>query len=131
MTDLPAPYLPDEPVIGATPPPPPRPQPPRWPMVAEDEAVDDVETELWEEDELPYDEEEYGRRYRGRSGYGWDDRTPVHQPMFYVFLGLATLVGAAAIFLLVMVFRDETKREAASATAAPTATANAANERAD
>lgn len=88
-------YPPDEPVIGA-PPPPPLPRHPAPPAAFPGAAGEDdgyVEEDEYWDDDSPYDD-------------GYDDEyeyyqdTPARQPMFYVFIALAVLVGAAAVFLL-------------------------------
>ncbi|MFN8508746.1 MAG: CARDB domain-containing protein [Dehalococcoidia bacterium] len=108
MTDTPGSYPPDEPIIGAaTPPPPPRtPNPP--PAFGGGTAV--AGDDDWDDDDEYYDDEdeEYGEYDEGEY---YDDRyysdVPARQPMFYVFIALAVLVGAAAVFLLYSVVRGD------------------------
>ena len=94
MSDRYSPYPPDEPVIGATyPPAPPLPPSPTEPhYIGAATSVDDPESE-WADAEY---EDDYGDEY----GEPYYNDTPARQPMFYVFIGLAALVGGIVIFLL-------------------------------
>ncbi len=93
----------DEPVIGlnyALPP-----DPIDDSEFADDAAADDGDTTSY------YDEEAYDReeRYSARDSYyddGYDEAAPARQPLFYVFIALAALVGAAAVFVLFSVVRS-------------------------
>ncbi len=95
MTNQNPPYPPDEPIIGAAsfPPPPPA-RPTAQPYIgAEDDGYDDG---VAEEDEW---DDEYG--YDDDGGYYGDyDDVPARQPMFYVFIGMAVLLGVAFVALL-------------------------------
>ena len=88
----------DEPVIGA--PGPPRtapPPPPRPPVIG---GYREEPEETWEYDDEPYDDDD---GYGDDDDYYWDDfydSTPARQPMFYVFIALAAIVGGIFIFLL-------------------------------
>ncbi len=96
MSDRFGSYPPDEPVIGATFPPRPPDQeggyvggPPEYDeydQPGDEWDADSEGEEQWEEDE--YYEDEY-----------YDD-APARQPMFYVFIGMAALIGGIVIFLL-------------------------------
>lgn len=88
----------DEPVIGApgpprtTPPPPPRP-----PVIG---GYREEPEETWEYDDEPYEDDD---GFGDDDDYYWDDfydSTPARQPMFYVFIALAAIVGGIFIFLL-------------------------------
>lgn len=97
MSDPYGSYPPDEPVIGASVPPP----LPRTPGGAvdyapaegyyDDGAEWDDEADGAYDDEYGYDEEEYGY---------YDEPPPARQPMFYLFLAMTVLVGAAIVVLL-------------------------------
>lgn len=100
-------YPEDEPVIGATyspsaapPPPPPPPQyiggRPGAPYYEEpdEQYLEDAEDAY--EDDGYYDEEEDYEYYEDE----YDDGVPARQPMFYVFIALAALVGGIVVFLL-------------------------------
>lgn len=115
----------DEPIIGlTTPPPPPVPGAPPpligIPPFSGDYA--DPETVDGYEDDYDYDDDGYAAdgRYHERSGF-YDDTPPTRQPMFYVFIALAALVGAAAIFLLVTVARSGNETDESTPAAANTA----------
>ncbi len=107
-------YPDDEPVIGATYAPPLPPQPPTigepqyigGPGPAYDDALavgagEDYDEESYAEDE--YAEDDY---YEEDDEYGYydedqyEDAVPARQPMFYVFVALAALVGGIVVFLL-------------------------------
>lgn len=96
MTDRYGNYPDDEPIIGATYPPPPQPPadevyigaPGAQPLTGDDEDWDGG-------DEY---EDEYGDDYE--EPYFDYDAPPVRQPMFYVFVALAALVGGIVVFLL-------------------------------
>lgn len=98
MSDRYSPYPPDEPVIGATyPPAPPLPRYPAEPgYIGAATYGGDPEGE-WDDPE--YDED-YGDEYDDGYGQPYYQGTPARQPMFYVFIGLAALVGGLVIFLL-------------------------------
>lgn len=98
MSDRYGSYPPDEPVIGATYPPP---APPEDEGYAGEEAG--PEETYYDEDAGGWDEgEEYADdQYEGDEYYDdYYDDAPVRQPMFYVFIGMAALVGGIIIFLL-------------------------------
>ncbi|MCC6266385.1 MAG: hypothetical protein IT300_02365 [Dehalococcoidia bacterium] len=100
-------YPEDEPVIGGgyAPPAPPPLTPPGQPQYAgtgvganyEDDTEDALES--YEDDE--YDEDDYED---DEDSYGYydeyEDSAPARQPMFYVFVALAALVGGIVVFLL-------------------------------
>jgi uncharacterized protein YgiM (DUF1202 family) len=116
-------YPPDEPVIGASPPPPPHRPSTGEPYIGGTSgapASDDWDEEPYEEEEAgapaypvrgapyrqgAYPEEEYEDDYDD-SGYGdqgpgfYQDEPPARQPIFYLFILLAVLLGAAVIFLI-------------------------------
>ncbi len=126
MSDRYGSYPPDEPVIGADYPPPPpsgySQQPEyigadsararqgrtatRVPAAYDDDAA---YSDAFDESEEGYDEEYYGEEY-------YDD-SPARQPVFYVFIGLAALVGGGLIFLLFSLFGGANDDD--GATAAP------------
>jgi hypothetical protein len=92
-------YPDDEPVIGANYPPAPPPAadvyigaaaPGAYPATDEWDAGDGYE------DEYDEDYDEYGEPYYGDH----DDIPPARQPLFYVFVALAALVGGIVVFLL-------------------------------
>jgi hypothetical protein len=108
MTEPNSPDPDDEPVIGANyPPPPPRPSAPQPPPfedgviggydpssgdVDDDDAyyeADDYEDEEPYIDEVPY--------YAAPRGY---ESQPARQPLFYLFVAVAILIGVGAIYLL-------------------------------
>jgi Bacterial SH3 domain/CARDB len=78
-------YPADEPVIGAN-----------YPATPTFEQPGDPYGE-YEDDEY-YDDGEGD--YPGYYGDGYEDESPARQPIFYVFIALAVLMGAAAIFVL-------------------------------
>lgn len=85
----------DEPIIGATYPPTSQPPSrgayigaPEPPPYYEDEYDDDGYEDEYEYDDDGYYDDEY---YEG---------TPARQPLFYLFIGLAALVGGVIVFLL-------------------------------
>ncbi len=94
MTNQNPPYPPDEPIIGtASFPPPPPARPMAQPYIgAQDDGYDD---EVAEEDDW---DDEYG--YDEEGSYYGDYDVPARQPMFYVFIGLAVLLGVAFVALL-------------------------------
>ncbi|MGH2611127.1 MAG: hypothetical protein ACRDHF_18755, partial [Tepidiformaceae bacterium] len=116
MSDRYGSYPPDEPVIGANYPPAPSPsgyqqQPeyigagPAWAQPgggapAQEQWAprggDADETYSEDYDEYDEDYDDYGDGYR--------EDSPVRQPIFYVFLGMAALVGGGLIFLLFALF---------------------------
>ena len=81
MSDRFSSYPPDEPVIGET-------YPTRYD--GEDDSQDEWDEDAEYDDDPAYDEE----------GYGYYDGQPQRQPMFYVFIGLAVILGAAFVVLL-------------------------------
>lgn len=93
-------YPDDEPVIGATYPPPPPPpagdvyigaaSPGAYP------ADEDWDAEDGYDDEYDDEYDEYEESYYG----AYDDVPPARQPLFYVFVALAALVGGIVVFLL-------------------------------
>jgi uncharacterized protein YraI len=110
MSERFGPPPPDEPIIGAGYPPPSAPPPPqrqqRFPLpddsapaYEEPYAEDDDESEYGEDDEY-YDDE-----------YEFYEDTPARQPMFYVFIGMAALIGGLVIFLLFTLFTGGGKEE--------------------
>src|SRR3982751_2294096 len=104
-------FPPDEPVIGAVLPPPP-PGTPATPT------LDPYDDEFEEEGYAPEDEweGEYDDGYEEEPYYGdYYDDAPAGEPMFYVFVGLAALIGAAAVFLLFPVVRNDDNNGAAGA----------------
>lgn len=118
MSDRYGSYPPDEPVIGADYPPSPSPsgyqQQPEYigadgawaqsgrtvTRVPDPEPVDYVD-----DDEYPPDDEEYeDDEDAGYYGEEYYEDSPARQPMFYVFIGLAALIGGGLIFLLFSLF---------------------------
>ena len=96
MSDRYGSYPPDEPVIGATFPPPP---PPAGDGYLDDEVGNpdyDPATGEWDDDEYADDEYEDEDEYYDE----YYEDTPARQPMFYVFIGMAALIGGIIIFLL-------------------------------
>lgn len=98
MSDRYGSYPPDdEPIIGQTYPPaqqspsPPGAAAPSVPYYEDEDEYGDYD-EYGEEDEY-YDDEYY-------------DETPARQPLFYLFIGLAAVVGAVIIFLLFSLVRS-------------------------
>ncbi|GMV85327.1 MAG: hypothetical protein AMXMBFR80_11830 [Dehalococcoidia bacterium] len=93
-------YPDDEPVIGATYPPPP--PPPAGDVYIGAATVGAYPAEEDSDAEDDYDEgydddyDEYGEPYYGE----YDDVPPARQPLFYVFVALAALVGGIVVFLL-------------------------------
>ncbi|MBI2765547.1 MAG: hypothetical protein HYX53_06495 [Chloroflexi bacterium] len=93
---------PDEPVIGAVLPPPP-------PGIPAAPTLDPYDEELDGGGYAPEDEweDEYDDGYEEEPYYDdYYDDAPARQPMFYVFVGLAALIGAAVVFLLFTVVRN-------------------------
>ncbi len=91
----------NEPVIGATYPP---------ITIGDDGYEDDVADGQWADeygDPQPYDEYDY-----------YEDEAPARQPMFYVFIGLAVILGGLFVVLLFSLFRNDEKEIAADPTAA-------------
>jgi uncharacterized protein YgiM (DUF1202 family) len=103
MSDRYGSYPPDdEPIIGATyaPPAPPPPYE-EAEYIGGDPYAQDTDDE-WDEgydDEYPEEEAYYDDEYY--------DGAPARQPMFYVFLGLAAVVGGIIIFLLFSMVRGD------------------------
>jgi len=102
MSDRHGDYPEDEPVIGATYPPPPPPPAGEGYIGGSDSAPYDVlgaVADDWDGEE-GYDDEydEYDDEYDADSYYdGYeDDVAPARQPLFYVFVALAALVGGSS-----------------------------------
>jgi uncharacterized protein YgiM (DUF1202 family) len=102
MSDRYGSYPPDdEPIIGATytpPSPPPPSQEPEY--IGADPYAQDADGDEWDEgndSEYPEEDGYYDDEYY--------DGAPARQPMFYVFLGLAAVVGGIIIFLLFSMVR--------------------------
>lgn len=94
MSDRYGNYPDDEPVIGATYPPPPQPPAGEVYIGAPSQPFTD-EVEDWDGDDEYEDEyDDYEEPYFDY------DAPPVRQPMFYVFVALAALVGGIVVFLL-------------------------------
>ncbi|MBI5947105.1 MAG: SH3 domain-containing protein [Chloroflexi bacterium] len=92
MTNQNPPYPPDEPIIGAAsfpPPPPGRPVAPPYIGAPDDGYDDDVAEEDEWDDEYGYDDDAY-----------YYDEAPARQPTFYMFIGLAVLLGVGFVALL-------------------------------
>lgn len=105
MTNRTESYPPDEPVIGATYPPRVRVEPPPYQEPTYPHTGYDDDGQDWDEDEYAYEETYADDEY----GYGdpyYDDEQPARQPMFYVFIGLAIVLGVAFVALLFALFRD-------------------------
>ncbi|MEO6397663.1 MAG: CARDB domain-containing protein [Tepidiformaceae bacterium] len=99
MSDRYSPYPPDEPVIGATYPtaPPLPPYPADGGYVSAPSYVDDTEEDGdWDEGE----DDGYQDEYEDNYSESYYEDTPARQPMFYLFIALAALVGGIVIFLL-------------------------------
>ena len=95
MSDRYGSYPPDEPVIGGSYPPPGRPTSTQGEGYIGAQPPFQDEDEAWEGD----DEDD---QYDGDDYYddGYDGEPPARQPMFYVFIGLAALIGGIIIVLL-------------------------------
>ena len=111
MSERFGPPPPDEPIIGAgyplpSAPPPQRQQ--RFPLP--DDNAPSYEEQYTEDDEA-YDDE-YGEddEYYD-DDYEFYEDTPARQPMFYVFIGMAALIGGLVIFLLFTLFTGGGKEE--------------------
>ncbi|MCK9518403.1 MAG: SH3 domain-containing protein [Dehalococcoidia bacterium] len=113
MSDRYGSYPPDEPIIGA---PPPGSEPSARgagigyePVEAEADYYDDEEAG-WDDESYDADYDEYGYAEDEDAyyddGYYIDDESPARQPLFYLFVVAAVLVGAAAIFLLFSLVRS-------------------------
>lgn len=109
MSQTPGPPPPDEPIIGG---PPIAPMPPSYPPangqgVSPYVAADEPDGEYLE-DQYDGDWDEYGDE--PGDGYDfyddYDDPPPSRQPMFYVFVALAAIVGGIAAFFIFTVVRD-------------------------
>jgi hypothetical protein len=117
MSDRYGSYPPDEPVIGANYPPAPSPsgyqqQPdyigagPAWAPsgpsapTREQWAPESRDTD----DTYSEDYDEYDEDYEDEYGPGYDDESPARQPMFYVFIVMAALIGGGLIWLLFALF---------------------------
>ncbi len=89
---------PDKPIIGANPSRTPPPPPPRPPVIG-GYSEEPLPSADWE-DEGPYDDDyDYGDEDEDYYDEYYDD-APARQPMFYVLLALAAIVGGIFIFLL-------------------------------
>jgi uncharacterized protein YraI len=110
MSDRYGSYPPDEPVIGANYPPDPSPsghqqQPDyigggsSWAQQGRAATPTQEADETYSED---YDE--YGDDYEDEYDEDYYDESPARQPMFYIFIGLAALIGGGLIFLLFALF---------------------------
>ncbi|MEP6871606.1 MAG: CARDB domain-containing protein [Anaerolineaceae bacterium] len=99
MSDRYSPYPPDEPVIGATYPPAP-PLPPH----SEELGYGDGGFEYADDADGEWDDVDSADGYDDGYGEPYYRDTPARQPMFYVFIGLAALVGGIVIFLLFSLF---------------------------
>lgn len=114
MTDRYGKHPPDEPVIGASYPPSPSRIPPATGSFPSSSTYreDEYAEEEWDEEDDGYSdryaEDEYPEEYYGA--------TPARQPMFYVFIALAVVVGAAIIFLLYSVFKDSGEEQTTGGT---------------
>jgi uncharacterized protein YgiM (DUF1202 family) len=112
MSDRYGSYPPDEPVIGASYPPPQSSSPtPGEPLIGDPRSSDDAWDDEYEEGyedgyEDPYYEDDY------------DGEVPARQPMFYVFIGVAALIGGVIIFLLYSLFNNGGGADTSTATAA-------------
>ena len=86
---------PEEPVIGGSYP------PPRGSAPASDEAYIGSDDDRYDDDQQGDWDDEYDE-YDDDEGYydDYDDGGAPRQPMFYVFIGLAALIGGIVIFLL-------------------------------
>jgi hypothetical protein len=99
MSDRYGSYPPDEPVIGGSYPPPGSPIPAQGePYIGAPPRFED-EAEAWDDGDDPgeYDDDQYDDDYYDD---GYDGEAPARQPMFYVFIGLAALIGGIIIVLL-------------------------------
>lgn len=110
MSQSPGPPPPDEPIIGG---PPPTPTPPYFPAGQLPGPVSPVPEQEFEDG--PYADDEYDDEWDD----GYDDeadeydeyyydegRPPTRQPVFYLFLALAALIGAIVVFFIFVVVRD-------------------------
>ncbi len=89
-------YPDDEPVIGATYPPPPQPPADEVYIGAPAAGAYQDEDQDWDgSDEYDDEYDDYEEPY-----FDYDDPPPARQPMFYVFVALAALVGGIVVFLL-------------------------------
>lgn len=94
----------DEPIIGATYVPQPvyPAPPPRGETYIGGQAIGyaPAPPEYDSEEEWADDYDEYGEEYEYDQPYGYYEDEPARQPMFYVFLALAAVVGGIVVFLL-------------------------------
>ena len=95
MTDRYGSYPPDEPVIGGSY------TPPGSPISPQGDGYIGAQPRFEDEDG-PWDGEDEDDQYEDDDYYddGYGDETPARQPMFYVFIGLAALIGGIIIVLL-------------------------------
>lgn len=103
MSDRYGSYPPEEPIIGASTPPPSPSTSGRTIGYASpvDDAAEYIGEDEWDEDE--YYDDEYDEEYDdGEYDEYYDDYapSPVRSPMFYLFIAAAVLVGVAVIILL-------------------------------
>ncbi len=116
MSDRYGSYPPDEPVIGANYPPAPSPsgyqQQPEyigagdaWAPSGTGAAAPDqwAPTPVGTDDPYAGEYDEYDEDYDDY-GDGYGDESPARQPMFYVFIAMAVLIGGGLIFLLFALF---------------------------
>lgn len=108
MSDQPGKYGDDEPVIGLTYAPPPAAPPPAGPAYVyrdgDDQAADDWSDEGYADpapdvDPYPYDDDDY-------YAIGYEEEQPARQPLFYVFIALALVIGAGVVFALFALVRS-------------------------
>jgi uncharacterized protein YraI len=99
---------PDEPIIGG---PPPTPSPPTY--TPENGPAPYAPPPTYDDDgyaEDGYDDDWDDGYYEGDDQYGYyddyDERPPSRQPIFWVFLALAAIVGAVVVFFIFMLVRD-------------------------
>lgn len=94
MTDRYSPYPADEPVIGG-------PYPPSAPVSTYPDDGGYIGAGAYQDDPAAEWDDEYAGDYDDDDGFaGYYDDAPARQPMFYVFIALAALVGGIMIFLL-------------------------------
>lgn len=111
MSQTPGPPPPDEPIIGG---PPPAPSPPSFPPVTGQESSAYAPPVVYDDDGYTEDgyEDEWADEYTDEPDDGYDfydeyqDAPPARQPIFYVMVALAAVVGAVVVFFLFMVVRN-------------------------
>ncbi len=110
MSDRYGSYPPDEPVIGASYPP--------SVTSAPDEPYISASGYGPQDDDYEEDDEYYDDEYDDDEYYddGYYEETPARQPLFYVFVGLAALVGGIIIFLLITLLNGGSDGSKAAAT---------------